>query len=236
MKVREVCNLTKPPPNWKPITGICVFIKKRNGNIMTQFVVKGFTQVFGIDFEETFLPVARFKTIWLLLTPAALKDWEIEVLENRGTRCEDCLSIQRSWWRDLPHTAWRFYKERSWKTGLLTEEISLWFEASYKVLHKSVTEIGFTQTHSDLGSVFFDMNNIVIMLIYVNNALFLGNNWTLLMKKKQQFMNKWESWDSGEAKEYLGMRITTDHLCPKSDWLLWYAKLQAISCSSPYWI
>ena len=49
------------------------------------------------------------------------------------------------------------------------------------------------------------------MLIYINDALFLGNNQTLLMKKKQQFMQKWESKDLGEAKEYLGMRITRDH-------------------------
>ena len=72
--------------------------------------------------------------------------------------------------------------------------------------------MSFTQTHSDPGVyVFFDKNDIVIMLIYIDDALFLGNNWTLLMKKKQQFMHKWESQDLGEAKEYLGMRITRDH-------------------------
>ena len=80
-----------------------------------------------------------------------------------------------------------------------------------KALHKSVTEMGFTWTHSDTGVyVFFDKNDIVIMLIYINNALFLGNDWALLMKEKQQFMHKWESQDLGEAKEYLGMRITRD--------------------------
>ena len=40
--------------------------------------------------------------------------------------------------------------------------------------------------------VFFNKNEIVIMLIYVDNALFLENNQTLLIKKKQQFMHKWE--------------------------------------------
>ena len=48
------------------------------------------------------------------------------------------------------------------------------------------------------------------MLIYVDNVLFLGNNWTLLMKKKQQLMHKCESWDLGKAKEYLRIRITRD--------------------------
>ena len=71
--------------------------------------------------------------------------------------------------------------------------------------------MGFIQTHSDPGVyVFFNKNDIIIILIYVNNALFLGNNQTLLMKKKQQFMHKWESQDLEEAKEYLRMRISRD--------------------------
>ena len=81
-----------------------------------------------------------------------------------------------------------------------------------KVQHKSVTEMGFTQTHSDLGvCVFFNKNDIVIMLIYVDNALFLENNQTLLIKKKQQFMHKWEGQNLGKAKEYLRIRIIRDH-------------------------
>ena len=83
--------------------------------------------------------------------------------------------------------------------------------------------MGFTQTHSyPEVYVFFDKNDIVIMLIYINNALFLENNQTLLMKKKQQFMHKWESQDLGEAKEYHEMRITRDH--PK-----WILKLDQIT-------
>ena len=74
MKERKVWDLTELPPNWKPITRRWVFIKKSNGHIKAQFVAKGFTQVFGIDFEETFSPVVRVKTVQLLLTLATLKD------------------------------------------------------------------------------------------------------------------------------------------------------------------
>ena len=35
----------------------------------------------GIDFEETFSPVARFESVQLLLSIAALEDWEIEALD-----------------------------------------------------------------------------------------------------------------------------------------------------------
>ena len=43
-------------------------------------IAKGFTQVYGIDFEETFLPVAWFETVHILLALAALEDWDIESL------------------------------------------------------------------------------------------------------------------------------------------------------------
>ena len=42
--------------------------------------MKGFTQVYRIDFEETFLPVARFETVRILLALAVLEDWDIESL------------------------------------------------------------------------------------------------------------------------------------------------------------
>ena len=46
-----------------------------------QFVTKGFTQVFGIDYENTFSPVAWFETLWLLLSLAVLHDWKLEALD-----------------------------------------------------------------------------------------------------------------------------------------------------------
>ena len=41
----------------------------------------GFTQVQGLDYEETFSPVARYKSINYLLAHAALLDWEIEAMD-----------------------------------------------------------------------------------------------------------------------------------------------------------
>ena len=45
------------------------------------FVAKGFTQVFEIDYENTFSLVARFETLHLLLSLAVLHDLEIEALD-----------------------------------------------------------------------------------------------------------------------------------------------------------
>ena len=54
---------------------------KTDGRKQGRLVAKGFSQIPGIDFEETFSPVARFETVRLLLALSALEDWEIEVLE-----------------------------------------------------------------------------------------------------------------------------------------------------------
>ena len=78
---RKVWELVDLPKGCKAIKGRWVFALKSDGRRKSRFVAKGFTQVFGIDYENTFSPVARFKNLPLLLSLAALHDWEIEALD-----------------------------------------------------------------------------------------------------------------------------------------------------------
>ncbi|KAK8696525.1 hypothetical protein V6N13_001659 [Hibiscus sabdariffa] len=51
-----------------------------DGNVQTykgRLVAKGFRQIHGIDYDETFSPVAMFKSIRILLAIAAFHDYEI---------------------------------------------------------------------------------------------------------------------------------------------------------------
>lgn len=53
---------------------------KTNGDIEryeAQLMVKGYSQTYGIDYEETFAPVAKINTICILLSLAVNFDWPL---------------------------------------------------------------------------------------------------------------------------------------------------------------
>lgn len=57
---------------------------KANGAIKrykAQLVAKGFTQIKGTDFMETFSPIAKLSTICLFLALAFIKNWHLEQLD-----------------------------------------------------------------------------------------------------------------------------------------------------------
>ena len=73
--------LVSPPKNQNVIKCKWVFTVKADGRYKARVVAKGFTQEHGIDYEETFSPVTRYKSIHYLLAHAALEDWEIRAMD-----------------------------------------------------------------------------------------------------------------------------------------------------------
>jgi hypothetical protein len=47
-------------------------------------VVKGFTQTFGIDYPETFAPIAKMITIRVLLSYAVNLGWDLQQLDVKS--------------------------------------------------------------------------------------------------------------------------------------------------------
>nr|GFA71656.1 retrotransposon protein, putative, Ty1-copia subclass [Tanacetum cinerariifolium] len=82
MKDNEVWILVELPPNGKIVGSKWLFKKKNNmdGNVHIYkacLVAKGYTQTLGIDYEETFSPVADIRAIRILIAIAAYYDYEI---------------------------------------------------------------------------------------------------------------------------------------------------------------
>ena len=78
----QVWTLIDPPKGTKTIGCKWVFKKKTDmdGKVHTykaRLVAKGFKQTYGIDYDETFSPVAMLKSIRILIAIAAYHDYEI---------------------------------------------------------------------------------------------------------------------------------------------------------------
>ncbi|KAM1512632.1 hypothetical protein ACFX1Z_024170 [Malus domestica] len=82
IKKNATWELVKKPAN-KPVIGVeWVFKTKLNLDLTIQkhkarLVAKGYAQKHGIDYNETFAPVARLDTIRSLITLATQKGWNL---------------------------------------------------------------------------------------------------------------------------------------------------------------
>jgi hypothetical protein len=82
MSENQVWTLVDPPSDRKAVECKWIFKKKMDayGNVTVYkawLVAKGFWQVQGVDYDETFSPIAMFKSIQILLAIAVFHDYEI---------------------------------------------------------------------------------------------------------------------------------------------------------------
>ena len=82
MYENKVWNLVDLPDDRQAIENKWIFRKKTNvdGNITiykARLVPKGFGQVQGVDYDETFSPIALLKSVRIMLAIAAFYDYEI---------------------------------------------------------------------------------------------------------------------------------------------------------------
>jgi hypothetical protein len=82
MGENQVRNLVDPPDGVKPIECKSIYEKKKDmdGNVniyKDRLVAKGFRQVQGVDYDESFSPVVMLKSIRIILAIATYFDYEI---------------------------------------------------------------------------------------------------------------------------------------------------------------
>ena len=209
LRARDVYDLVDRPKGRKVIKNRWVFDVKSDGRKKARLVAKGFSQVEGEDFDKIFSPVVRFETVRLILALAALEDWHISGLDVRSAylygKLEEEIYMEQPEGFRKPGTEHKVFKLKRALYGLKQAGLAWW-----RTLSESMTLMGFKRLSNDAGIYIYKRHSdgqLVVVIVYVDDALFCGKSKKLVAELKARFMKKWECRDLGDAKEFLRMRI-----------------------------
>src|SRR5229473_1519491 len=202
----ELVNL---PPGCKAIKSKWVFKLKADGRFCACLVAKGFTQIPGIDYDETFSPVACFESLQLLLALAVLENWEIHQMDVKLAFLNGVLNEEI--YMEQPQgfiAAEQENKVCQLKRALygLKQVSHTWNQQFHGVL----ITLGFEQMYSDAGIYVHYQhggNSLLIIILYVNNITIMGSSLKDVMQLKDKLSLHYKMSDLGEIQSYLGMRI-----------------------------
>ena len=172
-----------------------------------RLVTKGFTQTPGIDYDETFSPVAKIKSIRVMLAIAAFHDYEIWQMDVKtaflnGKLSEDVYMNQPEGFVDAKHPN-RVCKLEKSIYGLkqASRRWNLCFD-------EKVKEFGFLQSE-DESCVYVKASGSIVnfRVLYVDDILLIGNDVPTLQEVKSWLGKCFAMKDLGEAAYILGIRI-----------------------------
>ncbi|THH12524.1 hypothetical protein EW146_g7607 [Bondarzewia mesenterica] len=201
------------PRDRKVIGSKWVFRIKRgaNGDIekfKARLVAKGFTQVEGVDYDETFAPVVRFTTLRTILALAAEMDLEVHQLDVKtaylnGILKEEIYLEPPEGFKPTNGTVWKLNRSLYG----LKQAGRVW----YQRMRSEFETLGFNVCDSD-PCMFFKRNgeSLTVIAVYVDDMVVASTSLEDLQEAKSLLKKAFNITDLGEINWLLGIRIERD--------------------------
>lgn len=217
MKVNQVWDLVMRQSDVVPIKAKWVFKRKRkaDGSIeryKARLVAKGYTQMPGIDFDDTFAPVAQSKSLRILLALAAqfnlnIHQWDVVSAFLNG-------SIDRDLYMEQPVG----YDDGSGRVCKLRKAIYGLKQASRcwnQELNDALINIGFKQCVTDPCVYVKRVSNLkstsfVYLGIHVDDMVVVDNDHVLRADVLTKLNMKFEILDKGVLEFMIGWHVQRD--------------------------
>lgn len=217
LEKNDTWELTLLPPGKKTVGCRWLFTVKHNADgsverLKARLVARGYTQTYGIDYQETFAPVAKQNTIRVLLFLAANSNWPLHQLDVKNAFLNGELSEEV--YMDIPpgfedqQTRGKVCKLKKSLYGLKQSPLA-WFSRFSQVLKK----FGYSQSQAyhTLFSKLSQDGRITILSVYVDDIVITGDNHEDIISLKKVLASEFEVKDLGNLKYFLGMEVSRSH-------------------------
>ncbi|PNX73271.1 pentatricopeptide repeat-containing protein mitochondrial-like [Trifolium pratense] len=172
-----------------------------------RLVAKGFTQTYGIDYSETFAPVAKLNTVRILLSLAANLDWPLHQLDvknaflNGNLKEEVYMDVSPGFEDKFGSNVCKLNKSLYG----LKQSPRAWFEKFTQSMKKQ----GYIQGQADhtLFTKFSKDGKIVVLIVYVDDIVLTRNDIVEMGRVKKKLAIDFEIKDLGSMRYFLGMEI-----------------------------
>jgi hypothetical protein len=213
LKAAGTWELVERPRDTNVVDSKWVFRVKKDadGNISkwkARLVARGFMQVYGVDYFETFAPVAKLASIRSILAIAARNDWDISMFDFHsaylnGELDEDIYMEQPP---DYEAADRRCYVVKLHKTLYgLKQAGKKWYDS----LCRALADIGFVRSEADSAVFFVHVGtDVIILAIHVDDSTMTGSSVTLQNEFKARINAKFQLTDLGPISWLLGLAIT----------------------------
>lgn len=214
LEANRTWDLVDIPKEVVPIKGKWVFKLKQgpSGRIeryKARWVAKGYLQRWGVDYEESFAPVAKAATVRVVLALTTVFDLDIEQIDVKTAFLNGILPDNESVYVEAPVGYQLLGKDTEGKCckllkGLygLKQSARLWYKTAQTVFVK----LGFRRSQAD--HCLFIKKGLWV-LVYVDDQLIIGSQ-SKIRDFKRSFAEEFTITEIGTANFYLGMHIDRD--------------------------
>ena len=202
--------LVDPPPGRRILRGRWIYKIKRgpNGEILrykARWVVRGFEQEQGLDYNETFASVVKPMSYKALFALAAAHDLELEQMDVKTAFLYG--DIEEEIYVERPPEVGEKHSGKVCRLNKALYGLKQSPRVWYKTLAAFLKKSGFEPLSPDF-SVFH--NNGMFIAVYVDDLLIVGPSKEEIQKVKDTLNKEFQMTDLGPCQYYLGMRIRRD--------------------------
>ena len=213
LEKNQTWDLVLLPRGKKPVGCRWVFTTKYNSDgtlerYKARLVAKGYTQTYGVDYMETFAPVAKMNTVRVLLSLAANFGWQLHQFDVKNAFLHG--DLEEEIYMEIPPgfnpsskpgTVCRLKKALYG----LKQSPRAWFGR----FSKAMLSMGYKQSQGD-HTLFIRRSSsggVTILLVYVDDIVITGDDIDSIALLKEQLVKEFEVKELGRLKYFLGIEV-----------------------------